>query len=136
MKGRRIHASRAPAASEARSSSTHPRPPALVLGGHASALAVTRALGRAGVPIVNIRHEEQGYASASRYVTRQILAPNPVLHPGEYIEALRALGEEYAGALLVPAYDDALLTVAQHHKTLSERFVVSCMEWELTRQVP
>jgi predicted ATP-grasp superfamily ATP-dependent carboligase len=90
-----------------------------VLGGHASALAVTRALGRAGVPIVNVRHEQQGYASASRYVTRQILAPDPMLHPGQYVEALQTLSEQYTGALLVPAYDDALLTVAQHHETLS-----------------
>ena len=64
-----------------RRSSAARRKPAVVLGGHASALAVTRALGRAGIPVVNVRHCEHGYAAASKYVTRTVIAPDPVLEP-------------------------------------------------------
>ena len=103
---------------------------AVVLGGHQSALAVTRALGREGVSIVSAFHSEREYASASKYVTRRSVVPDPVLEAREFVEVLQSLGKEYPGSLLVPAYDDALLTVAQHHDALSERFVVGCMEWE------
>lgn len=106
--------------------------PVLVLGGAQSALAVNRALGRHGVPVVSLYHSQREYASASKYVSRRILTPDPVLEADRFVRVLTSLGKEYAGSLLVPAYDDALLTVAQHHEALSEHFEVGCMEWERT----
>ncbi len=114
-----------------RRSSAARRKPAVVLGGHASALAVTRALGRAGIPVVNVRHCERGYAAASKYVTQEVIAPDPVLEPDAYVETLEALGAECGGGLLVPAYDDALLVVSQRRDALSEHYAVGCMKWEL-----
>ncbi len=108
--------------------------PVLVLGGAQSALAVNRALGRDGVPVVSAYHSEREYASASKYVSRRIPTPDPVLDAEAFVGVLTSLGEEYPGSLLVPAYDDALLTVAQHHQALSKHFEVGCMEWELTRK--
>ncbi len=105
---------------------------AVVLGGFASGLAVTRALGRAGVPVVSVCQSEREYGQVSRYVSRRVLAPDPVTRPDDYVKLLRSLGAEHAGGLLVPSSDDTLTTVAQHRETLSEHFAVGCMDWELT----
>ncbi len=95
-----------------------------------SALAVTRALGRAGVPVVSVFHSEREYASASQYVTRRVLAPDPVVDAAGFVQILRSLGEAHPGSLLVPACDEALLAVAEHRDTLSEHFAVACMDSE------
>ncbi len=108
------------------------KPPVVVLGGWSSALAVIRALGRAGIPVVNVCHSRRENAAASRYVAERVLAPDPVLHPADYVEALKSVGRRHRGGLLVPSSDEALTVVAQHHDELSEWFVVGCMEWELT----
>ena len=108
------------------------KPPAVVLGGWSSALAVTRALGRAGIPVISVCHSERENAAVSRYVTERVLVPDPVSHPEDYVEALHSIGRRHAGALLVPSSDEALTVVAQHHDALSESFAVGCMDWELT----
>ena len=115
-------------------SAVRERLPAVVLGGHASALAVTRALGRAGVPVVSVFHSEQEYASTSKYVTRRVLTPDPVDDADGFLRALRSLGDDHPGSLLVPAYDEALLAVAEHREPLSELFEVACMDFEHTNR--
>ena len=52
--------------------------PAIVLGSHVMGLAVTRALGTMGVPVVVLvydEREEMGYVS--KYVKERIPAPHP-----------------------------------------------------------
>lgn len=115
-------------------SDAHGRQPAVVLGGHASALAVTRALGRAGIPVISAFHSAREYASASKYVTRRVLTPDPVVDADGFVRVLRSLGEDHPGSLLVPAYDEALLAVAEHRESLSEHFAVGCMDSEHTNR--
>ncbi len=47
------------------------RTPALVVSGHTMALAVVRALGEAGVPVVVLHYDARDFAQASRYVDRR-----------------------------------------------------------------
>ncbi len=106
--------------------------PDVVLGGWSSALAVTRALGRAGIPVVSVCHSPRENAAASRFVTERVLAPDPVSQPGEYVEALHALGDRHRGGLLVPTSDEALTLVAPHRDELSAHFEVGCKRCRAT----
>lgn len=105
-----------------------------MLGGWSSALAVTRALGRAGVSVISVCHSPRENAAASRYVTERVRVPDPVSRPDDYAEALEAVGRRHPGALLIPSSDEALTVVAQRREQLSERFLVGCMEWDLTHR--
>ena len=63
--------------------------PAIVLGSHVMGLAVIRALGIMGVPIVVVvydEREEMGYVS--KYVTERIPAPHPEKSEDQFIDVL------------------------------------------------
>jgi predicted ATP-grasp superfamily ATP-dependent carboligase len=94
------------------------QPPALVLGAGLTALGVTRALGRAGIP----RYLPQANPAAVRR-SRWYGAPpggRLIERYGEFADYLQALPLD--GAVLVPAADDAAVAIAQLPVELNARF--------------
>jgi predicted ATP-grasp superfamily ATP-dependent carboligase len=110
------------------------RTPAVVVSGHTMALAVVRALGEAGVPVVVIHYDERDMAHASRYVVADIRVPDPVHHEGRFIEALLEAGRRFDGAILIPASDESTVAVSRHKPLLGERYVVACPDWDITER--
>lgn len=59
-----------------------------------NALAVLRALGRRGIPVVALAPAADAIGFSSRYVTRRVVHPDVATDPAGFIAALRALGAE------------------------------------------
>lgn len=88
-------------------------PPCIVLGMETQiGLGIVRELGRVGVPVIGIAHEQNAIGLASRYLLRGLVV-NPPRSP-ELIAAIRALGEEYGSCCLLTVSEANLAWLAQH----------------------
>ncbi len=108
--------------------------PAIILSGHTMGLAVTRALGSRGVPIVLIHHDDRDMAQVSRYVTTAIRAPHPEKETEAFIGCLRDCAPRFRGGIIFPTSDEALVIAAKYKCLLEKDFIVACPEWEVTRR--
>jgi D-aspartate ligase len=109
--------------------------PAIVIGGHVMGLAVIRALGKMGVPVVVVvynKNEEMGYVS--KYVVEKILAPHPEKSENEFIDVLVKLAARLNGGLLIPTSDETLGAISRHKTLLENHYLVACTEWNITEQ--
>ena len=70
--------------------------------GQRSALAVTRSLGRQGVPVFTAEESLEALAGCSRYSKQHFLYPSPRLHPERFIEVLTELVKEQHIDMLLP----------------------------------
>jgi predicted ATP-grasp superfamily ATP-dependent carboligase len=98
------------------------------------ALAVVRALGRAGVPVVVLNYDARDMAQASRFAVGAIRVPHPLEDEGAFIDALMEQGRRLEGAILVPASDESVVAASRHKAVLQERYLVACPEWEITER--
>ena len=80
--------------------------PALVLCCSKAGLAVTRGLGRAGVPVVAVCFGRGQVAAASRYATARERAPDPNEDEAAFLEFLLDAAGKWTGAVVFPT-DDA-----------------------------
>jgi predicted ATP-grasp superfamily ATP-dependent carboligase len=106
------------------------RPPqaeeALVISSGLQGLAVTRALGERGVPVVVAHTNPNDLAPSSRHATRARLVPRPE-HDGEgFADALLTLAEDHAGAVLIATTDEATRDVARHERELARHYRLAC----------
>ena len=109
--------------------------PAIILSSHTMGLAVIRALGVMGVPIVAVvydKQEDMGYVS--KYVTKWIAAPHPEKQEDQFIDALLKYADHYKGSLLISTSDETLSAVSRHKSLLERHFLVACTEWNITEQ--
>lgn len=109
--------------------------PAIILGGHVMGLAVIRALGSMGVPIVVLvsdEKEDMGYVS--KYVTEKIPAPHPEKSEDQYIDTLVKLAARFGGGLLIPTSDETLCTISRQKTLLEGHYLVACTEWAITEK--
>ncbi|OHC71607.1 MAG: hypothetical protein A2045_17005 [Rhodocyclales bacterium GWA2_65_20] len=89
------------------------------------ALAITRSLGRKGVPVVRIHPNRLDRSLSSRYCTRVEISPDFYASEEGLLAFLLALKDRYAGTLLlIPASDDCAYFVAKYHAALSRVFEV------------
>ncbi len=97
---------------------------ALVMNTHITGLAVTRSLGRAGVPVIGLDDERGGLGQHSRHLTGLGLVPGPDVDDGAALaEHLLALGPSFAERpVLMPTNDDWVLTLARHRSRLEEHY--------------
>lgn len=109
--------------------------PAIVLAMHTVGLGVTRALGKMGVPVVGVYHDEDHMAQVSRYVTTSQEAPHPEREPRRYVDLLLHMSERWRGALLIPTCDATLGVVSRHKEVLAEHYVVAAPEWESVQKI-
>jgi D-aspartate ligase len=110
------------------------RTPAVVISGHTMALAVVRALGEAGVPVVVLHYDARDFAQASRYTIAAIRVPHPMLDEAAFMDALVARGREFGGSVLIPASDESTVAVSRNKTLLAEHFAVACSDWEVTER--
>ncbi len=109
--------------------------PAVVLGSHVMGLAVTRALGSKGVPVVAVIYDEDedmGYVS--KYVKETISAPHPEKSEEQFIELLLKSSDRLSGSLLIPTTDETLAAVSRHKSLLERHYIVACTDWSITEQ--
>ncbi len=84
------------------------------------ALGVVRALGAAGIPVVVVHWSDQDMAHVSRWVGESISVPPPQADDAGLIEALAGAAPRLPGAVLMPASDEAVVTLSQHGTHLRE----------------
>ena len=75
----------------------------LVLDAHQrSALAVTRSLGKKGVPVITAEESLTALAGTSRYSQQHLEYPSPKLQPDRFVEVLSQLVKQYHIKILIP----------------------------------
>jgi D-aspartate ligase len=109
--------------------------PAVVLGAHTMGLAVIRALGEKGVPIIAVSYDRKHMGRFSRYVKERVWAPHPERHEVAFLELLTRLAVRFGGALLIPASDETLSVVSRNKALLERSYVVATPEWALVERL-
>lgn len=107
--------------------------PAYVLSAHNTGLGVIRALGRHGIPMVAVTYESHDMGAVSRYVRHRLETPHPERAEAAFLAALETAGAQHGRGLLIPADDATLTAISRNKARLSERFIVACTEWNVTR---
>jgi predicted ATP-grasp superfamily ATP-dependent carboligase len=105
---------------------------AVVVSGHTMALAVVRALGAAGVPVVVAHYDERDIAHRSRYATAELRTPNPEHDDALFVKALLEAEARFGGSVLIPASDESLVALSRHKRELSRYYIVGCSDWDVT----
>jgi D-aspartate ligase len=109
--------------------------PAIVLGSHTMGLAVIRALGIMGVPIIALVYDEKedmGYVS--KYVTERIPAPHPEKSEDQFLDVLVKSAAHLGGSLVIPTSDETLCAISRHKTLLERYYLVACTEWSITEK--
>jgi predicted ATP-grasp superfamily ATP-dependent carboligase len=87
--------------------------PVLVMDGNErSALAVTRGLGRAGIPVVVGAETATSLAGASRYCVATWLYPSPLSDPSKFISSLLEAVARFDATAIMPVTDATMQVVA------------------------
>jgi predicted ATP-grasp superfamily ATP-dependent carboligase len=103
----------------------HGRPAAIVFNSHITGLAVTRSLGRRGVPVIALDPDPKGYGLASRYATVTALCPYVLTDEEAFISFLLELGTALEQpAVLYPTNDEWVLAVNRHRDRLEQHFLI------------
>lgn len=89
--------------------------PVLVLDGRErSALAVTRGLGRAGIPVVVGAETVTSLAGSSRYCVATWVYPSPLSDPSKFISSLVEADARFNMSAIMPVTDATMQVVAAH----------------------
>ena len=89
------------------------------------ALAITRSLGRQGVPVVRIHPNRLDRSLASKYCSAVEVSPDFYASEEDLLNFLLGLAKRYTGKrVLIPASDDCAWFVGKHHAALSQVFAV------------
>jgi D-aspartate ligase len=107
----------------------------IVIYSHIVGLAVIRALGRLGIPIIVLHYlpVEMGYVSKHVLHSHRISAPQT--DEDAFLSDILALADRYSGALLVPTDDYTVVALSRNKDRLEKRFRVAVQEWGIVRQI-
>lgn len=109
-------------------------PAALVMNMHITGLAVTRSLGRQGVPVVGLDDERGGLGQSSRYLAGLGLVPGPT-DDEALADHLLQLGPSFADRpVLIPTNDDWVLALAKHRDRLEEHYRYPFAPYDVVRR--
>jgi predicted ATP-grasp superfamily ATP-dependent carboligase len=109
-------------------------PAALVMNMHITGLAVTRSLGRAGIPVVGLDDERGGLGQSSRYLAGLGLVPGPA-DDEALADHLTRLGPAFAQRpVLIPTNDDWVLALARHRDRLEEHYRYPFAAYDVVRR--
>jgi D-aspartate ligase len=101
------------------------QPAAIIFNSHITGLAVSRSLGRRGVPVVALDRDQKGYALASRYATVTGRCPNVLEDETQFIDALTSVGKALKQpGVLYPTNDEWVLAVNRHRGELERHFLI------------
>jgi predicted ATP-grasp superfamily ATP-dependent carboligase len=98
------------------------------------ALAVVRALGEAGVPVVVLHYDPRDMAQASRYVVAEVRIPHPLHDEPGFVETLVEEARRFGGSILIPASDDSTVAISRNRDVLAQHYTVACPEWAITER--
>lgn len=107
---------------------------AIILSCHTIGLAVIRALGTKGVPILAVHFNKTDMGQVSRYVNESFAAPHPEGDEERFLALLEDLADRYPNSLLIPADDPSLVVVSRNKARLSRRLTVGCTDWAVTEK--
>ncbi len=106
----------------------------IVVYSHIVGLAVIRALGRLGIPLVVLHYLPVEFGYASKYVSRHFRISAPTVNEETFISEILSLADHYAGALLVPTDDFTVVALAKNKDRLEKHFRVAVEDWSLVRR--
>jgi predicted ATP-grasp superfamily ATP-dependent carboligase len=81
--------------------------------------------------VVLLHHDPRDMAQLSKFVTEAIRVPHPEREPDAFLQRLLALAERYAGAVLIPTSDEALVCLARNRDQLAEHYCAAFPDWEV-----
>ncbi|MDQ4032416.1 MAG: hypothetical protein M3332_09165, partial [Actinomycetota bacterium] len=100
--------------------------PVVVVSAYTMGLAVIRALGAKGVPVIAVRYDARDMGHVSTWVREVVDGPHPEEDEERFIEMLCDVAQRYPGSMLVPGCDRSLTVVARHKELLQRaHFVVA-----------
>jgi predicted ATP-grasp superfamily ATP-dependent carboligase len=98
-------------------------------------LALSRSLGRHGIPVFRFHPERSQIDLESRFCTH-VPCPNLYDAPEALIQFLLEFSRTHGGRpVLFPAADGAVEFVAQNEERLGRAFALACPSWECVRKV-
>ena len=106
---------------------------AVVLSTHNTGLAVIRALGEKGVPVIAVYYQDRDMGYVSRHVKYRVAAPHPEEQQGAFIELLIDLSRTHGRCILIPCDDGTLAAVGSNMQLLSQYHLVACPDWNVVR---
>jgi D-aspartate ligase len=109
--------------------------PAIVLHCSKAGLAVIRALGARGIPIVGVGFGQGQMGLSSRFVRTALHAPHPAEDEPAFIEFLQKLAPTWGGAVLFPSDDSSLVAVARNKDRLAKYFHVAAADWPVVQSL-
>jgi D-aspartate ligase len=106
---------------------------ALVLGANYRALGVVRSLGRRGIAVRVVKHDDARIAALSRYAGRSLGWTSG--GDQAQLEHLLRLAARHGleGWTVIPTDDETAVLVSRGRQRLSEQYVVAAPEWEAMR---
>ena len=107
--------------------------PIVIVGAHTVGLGLIRALHELDVPLIVMYYDSKDMGYVSRYATKKLQIPSPVLEEDAFIDSLLDYGSRNGISLLIPSSDAALYAVSRHKESLEQRFIVACTEWQITQ---
>ena len=111
-------------------------PAALVFNCHITGLAVSRALGRHGVPLIGLDRDPGGLGLHSRYTTVAGRCPYPIDDEPGFIYLLMKIGSAlHRKAVLFPCLDEWVFAVARHRAELEEYFIFPFSEMDTIERI-
>ena len=116
---------------DGRAASGHP---AFVISGHTMALAVVRALGENGVPVVVLHYDARDTAHTSRYVVANLKVPSALRDEAGFVEAVIHHAGRYEKPVIMPASDESVVAVSRNKDALAEHCFVAAPDWAVTQR--
>ncbi len=108
--------------------------PAIVLSSHNIGLAVIRALGTKGVPVIVVYYDGKDMGYVSKYVTERVQVPHPGRNEEQFIDALINHADRFGHGLLIPADDATLLAVSRNKQALDAHYIVGAVEYGIAEK--
>ncbi len=107
----------------------------IVLGAGYGASAVVKALGKEGIQVVLLCTALEDHACHSKFVSEQIIIPNPLDDSDGLLGLLMETKEDWDGALLIPTLDEYVIFVSQNRIKLKEKYVFTIQDWDTVSQI-
>ena len=106
--------------------------PVLVMDGNErSALAVTRGLGRAGIPVVVGAETATSLAGASRYCVATWRYPSPLSDPSKFISSLVEADARFDVTAIMPVTDATMQAIARREMSFDLQLLGRSHPWRV-----
>jgi predicted ATP-grasp superfamily ATP-dependent carboligase len=107
----------------------------IVVFSHTAGLAVIRALGQMGIPIVVLHYRPVEFGYLSKYVKNHFRIADPDINEESFIADILSLADRYPGALLVPTDDFSVVALSKNKNRLESYFLVAVQDWSLVQRL-